>query len=254
MSKLIVICLTVIFLSSCASKKDVIYLQDIDNSQLDNITKIKPKPKVQISDILKIDIKTLDTESVIPFTKTLAPSNSGNQQVGLLKLQGYLVDEDGYIDMPEIGKVQVAGLSVTQAEEKVKAKLSSYLINPYISIRIVNYKFTIQGEVNNPGTYEITEPNFTLLQALGMAGDLSIRGRRDNIVIVRTLDNERITKRIDLTKSDWMNSDFYFIRQNDWIYIEPNNPEVKTAGFIGNVGILTSVASILLSAVVIITR
>ena len=87
-----------------------------------------------------------------------------------------------------------------------------------------------------------------------MAGDLTIRGRRDNIVIVRTLDDKRITKRIDLTKSDWMNSDFYFIRQNDWIYVEPNNPQVKTAGFISNVGTLLSVVSILFSAVVILAR
>ncbi|RRO19646.1 polysaccharide biosynthesis/export family protein [Flavobacteriaceae bacterium 14752] len=254
MIKTITFCLAGILFISCASKKDVIYLQDIDNSQLDNISKVKPQPKVQVTDILKIDIKALDPESVMPFTKSLMAGNSGNQQVGLLKLQGYLVDEDGNVELPEIGKVEIAGLSLSQAEQKIKAKLSPYLKDPYVSIRILNFKFTIQGEVNQPGTYEITEPNFTLLQALGMAGDLTIRGRRDNIVIVRTLDNERITKRIDLTKSEWMNSDFYFIRQNDWIYVEPNNPQVKTAGFIGNVGILTSVASILLSAVVIITR
>lgn len=254
MSKFLVFCFTAIFMCSCASKKDVIYLQDLDSSQLDNITSIKPIPKVQISDILKIDIKTLDPESVIPFTKTLTPGNSNNQQANLLKLQGYLVDEDGLIVMPEIGTVKVAGLSLTQAEQKIKSKLLPYLKDPYVSVRILNYKFTVQGEVNQPGTYEIAEPNFTLFQALGMAGDLTIRGRRDNIVIVRTLDNERITKRIDLTTSEWMNSDFYFIRQNDWIYVEPNKPQVKTAGFIGNVGILTSVASILLSAIVIITR
>ncbi|MBS3737917.1 MAG: polysaccharide export protein [Psychroflexus sp.] len=254
MSKFIIFCLAVIFLSSCASKKKVIYLQDIDDSQLENISKIKPKPKVQINDILKVDIKTLDPESVIPFTKTITQNNVGNQQLPILKLQGYIVDESGDINMPEIGKVQVADLDLDQAEEKIKTKLSPFLKNPYVSVRIVNYKFTVQGQVNQPGTYEIAEPNFTLLQALGMAGDLTIRGRRDNIVIVRTLDDKRITKRIDLTKSDWMNSDFYFIRQNDWIYVEPNNPQVKTAGFISNVGTLLSIVSILFSAVVILAR
>ncbi len=254
MIKIITFSLAVILFSSCASKKDVIYLQDIDDTQLENISKVKPQPTVQVTDILKIDIKALDPESVMPFTKSLMAGNSGGQQVGLLKLQGYLVDEDGNVDLPEIGKVEIAGLSLSQAEQKIKSKLSPYLKDPYVSIRILNFKFTIQGEVNQPGTYEITEPNFTLLQALGMAGDLTIRGRRDNIVIVRTLNNERITKRINLTKTEWMNSDFYFIRQNDWIYVEPNNPQVKTAGFIGNIGVLTSVASILLSAVVIITR
>mgnify|MGYP005843701151 CR=1 FL=1 len=242
-------------LSSCASKKEIIYLQDIDNYNLENVTELKQKTIIQINDILKIDIMTLNPESVIPYLKEAPSSNSsGGQQLGLIKLQGYIVDENGEIEMAIIGKVKVKGLSREDAEQEIKSKLSQYLKDPFVSVRIVNYKFTIQGEVNNPGTYEITEPNFTLFQALGMAGDLNIRGKRDNILIIRTQGDERIVKRIDLTQSDWMNTPFYFIKQNDVIIVEPNNPQVKTAGFIGNVGILTSVASILLSAVVIITR
>ena len=255
MNKFILIFMVFALLSSCASKKEIIYLQDIDNYNLENVTELKQKTIIQINDILKIDIMTLNPESVIPYLKEAPSSNSsGGQQLGLIKLQGYIVDENGEIEMAIIGKVKVKGLSREDAEQEIKSKLSQYLKDPFVSVRIVNYKFTIQGEVNNPGTYEITEPNFTLFQALGMAGDLNIRGKRDNILIIRTQGDERIVKRIDLTQSDWMNTPFYFIKQNDVIIVEPNNPQVKTAGFIGNVGILTSVASILLSAVVIITR
>jgi len=254
MKNTLLFCLALVILGSCASKKDIIYLQDIDNSELENVSTFKPQPKIQVNDILKIDIKTLDPESVIPFTKDLMIGSTGNQQANLLKLQGYIVDENGEVEMPVIGNVKVAELSLSEAEQNIKAKLSPYLKDHFVSVRILNFKFTVQGEVNMPGTYEIAEPNFTLFQALGMAGDLTIKGKRDNILVIRTIDNERTVKRIDLTKSDWMNTPFYFIKQNDVIIVEPNNPQVKTAGFIGNVGILTSVASILLSAVVIITR
>ena len=254
MKKNLSLLIIIVFFASCASKKDVIYLQDIDNYALDDVSNIKQKTKIQISDILKVNIKTLDPESVIPFTKNTSSNSSSGQQLGLIKLQGYIVDENGEIEMPVIGKIQVKDLNLEEAEKKIKSKLIKYLKDPFVSVRIVNYKFTIQGEVNNPGTYEINEPNFTLFQALGMAGDLTIRGKRDNILILRIEGNKRIVKRIDLTKSDWMNTPYYFIKQNDVIIVEPNNPQVKTAGFIGNVGILTSVASIVLSAIVIITR
>jgi polysaccharide export outer membrane protein len=172
-------------------------------------------------------------------------------QPGMVSLQGYIVNEYGEIEMPVIGRVQVGNLTLEQAEKKIKSKLSSYLKDPYVSVRHLNYKFTIQGEILRPGTYEIFDPNLTLLQALGMAGDLTIRGKRENILIIRTIGNERIVRRIDLTKTDWMNSPFYFIKQNDYIYVEPNNPQVKSAGFIGNVGTLLSAISFLTSLALI---
>ncbi len=254
MRKIILYLSICIFIVSCATKKKVVYYQDLDNTELQNINDIKPKIDIQIGDILNLDIKTLDEKSLSPFVKGSLSNQAGNQQVEVLKIKGYLVDDDGNIDMPVIGKTKVEGLTTNEAEQHIKSKLSEYLKDVYVNLRIINYKFTVSGEVSNPGTYEISEPNYTLIQALGRAGDLTIRGKRSNVVIIRTEDDKRITKRIDLTKSDWMNTPFYFIKQNDIIYVEPNSPQVKTAGFIGNVGVLTSVASILLSAIVIITR
>lgn len=246
-----------ILLGSCASKKDIIYYQDIDETQLQSVDNIKPKVKIEQSDILQVEIKTLNPESTIPFMKQNMLQGGGGgagMQQGLIKLQGYMVDGYGEIEMPVIGKVHVDGLTREQAEKKIKAKLSKFLKNPYVSVRFLNFKFTIQGEVKNPGTFEVMEPNFTLLQALGMAGDLNIRGKRENILIIRTVGNERVARRIDLTKSDWMNSPYYFVKQNDYIYVEPNKPQITSAGYIGDVSILLSVVSILLSTAILLTR
>jgi polysaccharide export outer membrane protein len=252
MKNIIITLSALILMASCASKKDVIYYQDIDERQFQNVNIIKPKPKIEINDILQVDIKTLDEVSAIPFRKQPGGQvGQMNMQPGMINLQGYIVNEFGEIEMPIIGRIQVNNLTREQAERKIKEKLDNYLKDPYVSVRVVNYKFTIQGEIARPGTYEVFDPNLTILQALGMAGDLTIRGRRDNILIIRTNGSERIVRRIDLTKSDWMNSPFYFIKQNDYIYIEPNNPQVKTAGFITNVGTLISAISFLTSLALI---
>lgn len=249
----------VVFLGSCSTKKDIIYFQDADDAQFQNVSDIKPKVKIQLNDILQVDIKTLNPESTIPFMKQGmgqggAGGGAGGQQ-GMIKLQGYIVDEYGEIEMPIIGRVQVNGLTRQQAEKKIKSKLSGFLKDPYVSVRLLNFKYTIQGEVRSPGTYEVLEPNFTLLQALGQAGDLTINGKRDNVMILRTVGEQRIVRRIDLTKSDWMNSPFYFIKQNDYIYVEPNGPAVKKAGYIPSLGaLLGTISGIIGISLIFLTR
>lgn len=246
--------LLLVLLSSCSSKKDIVYLQDVDEKRLENVNFIKPKVVIEINDILKIDVVTLNPESALPFNKTGGQNNMGVMQGGMIKLQGYSVDNNGDIELPLVGRVNVLGLSLREAEEKIKANLSNYLKNPFVSASFVNYKFTIQGEVRSPGTFEVFEPNLTLLQALGMAGDLTIRGKRDDILIIRTIGSKRITRRIDLTKSDWMNSPYYFIKQNDYIYVEPNKPQVSAAGYITGLGSLLGLASFALTITLLLTN
>lgn len=244
-----------VLLWSCSSKKNILYVQDIDEKKLEDVDFIKPKVIVEINDILRIDVVTLDPQSSVPFSKAgSGQTNLGGGQGGLIKLQGYLVDNNGDIELPLIGKVNVIGLSLREAEQKIKSRLTSYLKNPFVSVAFVNYKFTIQGEVKRPGTYEVFEANLTLLQALGMAGDLTIRGKRDDILIIRTLGSKRITKRIDLTKSDWMNTPYYFIKQNDYIYVEPNKPQVSAAGYITGLGSLLGLASFALTITLLLTN
>jgi len=244
-----------LLLFSCSSKKDVIYYQDIDNKEFSSLESINSHPRIQINDILNISTAALNPESVLPFSFNTGESSSVQpRQVELLKLTGYLVNSDGEINFPQLGKIEVEGKTTQEIQSLLEDKLSLYIKNPTVNVRILNFKFTIQGEIRQPGTYEIIEENMTLPQALGLAGDLTINGRRDNIMIYRQEGGQREVKRIDLTQSDWMNSDYFFIKPNDIIYVEPNNPKVKSAGFVGNVGTLLSIVSIIFSAVVLLAR
>lgn len=253
MKKIILIIILAALVTGCTSRKKVVFFQDIDQSQLDNVEKHSEQLEIKVNDILDIKVKTLNPESAIPFN----PQNIGGAQnirLDIIKINGYLVKKDGTIEYPELGTVKVKGKSTQEVQNLLEEKLKPYLKNPIVNVRVINYKFTVLGEVNRPGTYEIVEENYTLLQALGRAGGLTINGKRKNILIIRHEDGERITKRIDLTQSDWMNSRFYFIKQNDQIYVEPNNPKVKRAGFIGDASTVLSALSVILSAIVIIFR
>ncbi|EMY80125.1 polysaccharide export outer membrane protein Wza-like protein [Psychroflexus gondwanensis ACAM 44] len=242
-------------LLSCSTRKEVVYYQDIDSREFVSIESINTHPKIQINDILKISTSALNPESVIPYNfNTGEGSSVQTNQVELLKLSGYLVNSEGEINFPQLGKIKVEGETTQDIQDILEEKLSKFIKSPTVIVRIINYKFTVQGEVRQPGTFEIIEENMTLPQALGLAGDLTINGRRDNVLIYRQEGGSREVKRIDLTQTDWMNTEYFFVKPNDFIYVEPNNPKVKSAGFVSNVGTLLSVLSIILSAVVIIAR
>jgi polysaccharide export outer membrane protein len=242
-------------LLSCSTRKEVVYYQDIDSREFASIESINTHPQIQINDILKISTSALNPESVIPYNFNTGDGSSiQTNQVELLKLSGYLVNSDGEINFPQLGKIKVEGKTTQDIQDILEIKLSEFIKSPTVIVRIINYKFTVQGEVRQPGTFEIIEENMTLPQALGLAGDLTINGRRDNVLIYRQEGGNRKVKRIDLTQTDWMNTEYFFVKPNDLIYVEPNNPKVKSAGFVSNVGTLLSVLSIILSAVVIIAR
>lgn len=239
----------------CSTRQEIVYYQDIDTREFSPITSINSHPKIQINDILNISTAALNPESVLPFNLNTGQNTSMQpNQVELLKLTGYLVNSDGEINFPQLGKIKVKGKTTQEIQDMLEEKLSVYIKNPTVNVRIINYKFTVQGEVRQPGTFEIIEENMTLPQALGMAGDLTINGKRENVIIFRQEGEKREVKRVDLTQTDWVNTEYFFIKPNDIIYVEPNNPKVKSAGFVGNVGTLLSVVSIIFSAIVLLAR
>jgi polysaccharide export outer membrane protein len=121
-------------------------------------------------------------------------------------------------------------------------------------VRLINAKVTVLGEVNQPGTYNFTEQNITLMQALGYAGDLTINGKRNDILLTREINGTRVVTHIDLTSANFMNSPYYFVKPNDLIVVNPNNPRVKNAGYVGNVGTVLTIASLALSVTILLTR
>jgi polysaccharide export outer membrane protein len=247
---LILLCFAAVF--SCTSKKEILYLQNADDYVNTDIP--YTNAKIQPNDVLRITVGALVPESAIPYNKVT--NGAGAPNVALLQLDGYLVSEDLTINFPILGTLSVAEQTTQEFASYLKNTLETggHLKSPSVDVRLLNAKVTILGEVNAPGTYSFTEQNITLLQALGYAGDLTINGKREDVLVMRDESGVRQITHIDLTSAEWLNGPYNFIKPNDIIVVNQNNPKVKSAGFVGNVGTLISVVSILFSTIVLISR
>lgn len=245
--------ITVILFQSCVSKKEILYFQDDEKYSVEKV--IYESLKIQPDDILSIVVGASVPETAVPYNKQSSLQNV-SPNLDVLALQGYLVANDGSIEFPVLGKINVVGETLENMEIALQQELKDggHLIDPTVSIRILNAKVTILGEVKLPGTYTFTEQNISLLQALGYAGDLTINGERKDILIIREVDGMREIKHIDLTTAHWFNSPYYFIKPNDVIIVNPNTAKVKSAGLVGNAGTILTIASLILTSVVLITR
>ncbi len=242
-----------LLISSCTSNKEILYFQD---GEAYSETAINYQENtIQPNDILSIIISAAIPEAAIPYNI----GTSGSTTIGsieTLKLQGYLVNPEGYVSLPVLGKVIAKQKTGTELEEEIVRLLEKggHLVNPVVTVRLLNAKVTVLGEVTQAGTYSFTEQYLTLPQALGYAGDLTINGRRDDVLLIREIDGKRVIKHLDLTTANWMGNAEYNIKPNDVIVVQPNDAKVKTAGYIGNVSTLVAIASLILSATILITR
>ena len=239
-----------ILLSSCASKKDVVYFQNTGNFET-LVDKNSFTPKFKVDDLVNIHISALDNVASAPFNlfRGASEGNFRAEQVD------YLIDKEGEIDFPVIGKIKIAGLSPEEVRVFLRAKLSEYLKDPIINIRLRNFTVTVLGEVNRPGTYPVNGERITILEAIGMAGDLTIKGMRENVMVIRDFDGTKIYTRIDLTDKQALSSTVYYLTQNDVIYIEPNKSAVTASSLDNRATIALSIASILItSTVILLTR
>ena len=248
--KAVFLCLISIIITSCASKKDLYYLQDIDQMSLKNDFKFL---SIQPGDILDIQIKALNPESVLVFQRqsALTPQQG---QLQNRAIDGYLVGEDGSITLPLIGSISTSKKTTQTLATDLQDALRPYIKDPTVNIRILNFRVSVLGEVNNPGTFTVLEERISVLQALGLAGDLTINGNRNNITLVRTANGKTENYNIDLTKSEFMQSSFYNLKQNDIIYVQPNTARVKSSGLVGNTSTLVSILSLAVSLFIVITR
>ncbi|OUL60108.1 polysaccharide biosynthesis/export family protein [Flavobacterium sp. AJR] len=242
-----------LLLQSCASKKDILYFQDSAEYKSSRIE--YAGSLIQPNDILSITVGAKVPETVIPYNIQQLGSNSMSN-IETIKLQGYLVSPQGTIVFPVLGEIPVVNKSTSELEQELKnvLEVGGHLINPTVSIRLLNAKVTVLGEVNKPGTYSFTEQYLTLPQALGYAGDLTINGKRKDIILIREALGIRTIKHLDLTTTDWMNNPDYTIRQNDVLVVNPNNSKVKSSGYIGNAATILTIASLVLSTVILLTR
>ena len=256
MKKLFLSLLVLFMLFSCGTKEDVVYFNGVNNK--DNIVGIDSyMPTYHIDDELVIVVNALDPEAARPFNLTnVSVSMDRLDGYGRERLQTYIVDPEGYIDFPVLGKIKIAGLNRDQATNLLEEKLKDYIKDPIVNIRTTNYKITVLGEVNRPGTYTATNERITLIEALGMAGDMTIHGERENVLVIRDYDGKKTFTRVNLKSKDLFESPVYYLTQNDVVYVEPNKAQARaskigagTSVAISIVGILISVATLVVTIV-----
>ena len=246
----LIVLVTAVIFSSCASKKDVVYFQNASDYETIKSNNSHTN-KFKIDDVLSIHVSTLDPVASLPFNLF-----KGAEEGGIRPEQvDYIIDKNGDIDFPVLGTVRVVGLSPEETKTLLKEKLSDYLKDPIINIRLKNFTVTVLGEVRQPGTYPVLGEQITVLEAIGLANDLTIKGKRDNVMVIRDFNGTKVYTRIDLTKKESLNSPVYYLTQNDVVYVEPNNSAITSSALDNRASIWVSVASLLItSTVLIITR
>ena len=214
----------VCLLGACASPKDVVYLQDAKvNSRVK--AALQYRTVIHVDDLLSIVVSCDDIEAALPFNTPMIGLGQNNTRSGNEQLYGYLVATDGTIDFPVLGKIKVEGLSRTELAAKLKEELSGYLKNPIVTIQYLNFKVTVLGEVKAPGSYKVNSERVSIFDALGMAGDLQINGKRKNVLVMREGD-EKVFAQLDLTSEKIIHSPFFYLQQNDVVYVEPNKARI----------------------------
>lgn len=236
--------LSVYLLSACAHTRNVVYFRDLSDSTSllikDSITHFEAT--IQPGDILDIYVSSMSQEASAIFNlgnvspgaaSSLSPAaGQGTIVTGDAgsTMRGFKVDAGGTIDYPVLGKLQVSGYTTSRLRDTLKARLdSNYLKEAVVNVRFLNFKITVLGEVSHPASYVISGERATLLDALGMAGDLTLFGKRDNILVIREENGRREFARLDLTNSKVFNSPFYFLRQNDVVYVAPTHARVVSS-------------------------
>ncbi len=253
MKKFIPVLLLSLFLYSCGTKEDVVYFNGIGPK--DNMIGIDSyMPTYHIDDELIIVVNGMDPEAVKPFNLTsVSYSQERLDGYGRERIQTYIIDPEGNIDFPVIGKIKLAGLNREQATNLIEQKLSpEYLKDPIVNIRTVNYKVTVLGEVSRPGTYTTKNERITLIEALGMAGDLTIHGERENVLVIRDYDGEKTYTRVNLKSKDLFKSPVYYLTQNDVVYVEPNKAQARASKIGAGTGVAISIVGILISVATLV--
>lgn len=244
-------------LVSCRSTKNVVYLQDVDPLKQQEIEQ-KYEVIIHKDDLLAIMVNSKDPELAVPFNMPLVTYELGKETSGQNRVLGYLVDSNGYIDFPILGQLYVEGLTRLQLTDLIKRRLieEDLIKDPIVTIQFLNFKISVMGEVARPGSFTISGDRITLLEALSMAGDLTIYGRRDRVAVIREKDGIRTVLFHDLRSAELFNSPSYYLQQNDIVYVEPNKAKAGQSNINQNnsasiwlsvISVLATVASLIVT-------
>lgn len=220
------LCFIILMVSGCRSTRNITYLSDLGEGH-DSPIEVKQTfiRVVHPGDLLSIIVSSLSIESNYLFNNNHNtygdPEESGSSGTG------YLVDENGSIDFPLIGSINLLGLTKTEAKEKLVQKLNEQVKKPVVSIRFLNFKVTVLGEVNNPSSFNIPTDHVNVFEALGLAGDMTIYGKRENVLLIRENGGIRTTIRLNLNEKNFLSSPYYYLQPNDILYVEPDEAKAS---------------------------
>lgn len=260
LSAFVVALTMIVVMGSCSGSKQVAYFQNADSISY-AASRMLYDAKVMPKDQLTITVITTDPKASAPFNLSVSNTIGTSGQLstgGSGSLQGYLVDNEGNINFPIVGKLHVEGLTKNQCEDLIRRKIAPYLAateNPIVTVRMASYRVTVIGEVGHPGVVQVPTEKMSVIEALAQSGDLTIYGKRDNVMLIREdATGQKEVHRLNLNDANLINSPYYYLQQNDVIYVEPNNVKAKNSG-IGSsttiwfsfIGIVTSVASLLVN-------
>ena len=263
MKKLFLIITPLVLLSACSSYKKALYLRDDEVLEMVNQKGILYEYHIMPKDELTIIVSTSDPEVSAPFYRKIGQSklqsNNTGQSYNNAKLLDYLVDNDGYIDFPILGKLHVVGLTNRECEDLIRQKLQPYLNEvPNVTVRTLSYTVSVLGEVNRPGTYTVTDERITIFEALAQAGDMTLFAKRKDVELLRedSLGRRTVTH-LDLTAADITLSPYYYLQQNDVVYVKPTKAKVRSKTLSSNSSFwisLTSLAATIASLIIIAIR
>lgn len=238
-------------LNACVPKKDVVYFQGLDGGATGGSSNYEPL--IKTDDILFIHVSTLDPKAAEPFN---IGQSEGGVAANAMQLQRttYLVNNAGFIQFPVLGDLKVTGLSRVQLIELLRTKITEYVKDPVINLRIMNYKISVLGEVNNPGTFNLSSERITVPEALAMAGDMTLFGKRENVLILREDQGVKTSYRLDITNPAIVNSPYYYLTQNDVVYVEPNQRKINSTAIGPNILAAISVLGFALTTIILLTK
>ncbi|MBQ3659532.1 MAG: polysaccharide biosynthesis/export family protein [Bacteroidales bacterium] len=239
-------------LSSCASQKDILYFQDIDEATIEKISK-DYEPVIKRDDVLRIIVSGPEKSVVMPYNLTLTDASKGSTTLSnpTTSVLPYQVDNEGYITFPNIGRIFVLGMTRKELVDYLTKVIGKDVEAPIVYVAFENFKVTVLGEVRNPGTFNVASERLTLLQALGMAGDLTLTAQRKGLILIREVDGKQTHFKFDLTDSQILSSPFFYLQQNDVIYVPASPSRVAAANT--NTGIWSVLLSTITTLITIIT-
>jgi len=224
LKRTIFLCLLVILNNYC-SPRNLTYFYDLPEDKNYSAKIVFDEPKIQPHDLLSITVNSLNPESNLLFNTgviTMANSNYNLETPMTTVNEGYVVDKEGNINFPVLGKFNISGLTKEEASKKLSTEIKSYINNPIINVRFQNFRITVIGEVNKPSTFTLATERVNILEAIGMAGDLTLYGKRENILLIREIDGIRSVIKLNLNSKELFESPYYHLKQNDVVYVEPD--------------------------------